>query len=477
MLHCPTTTAKLLATLVAVLIFFSETVYANVANVAKGKRRRSSSAALVSTTLSGATAEERLAECSEKIEQLLRSWNRGKVGVLVQTDDNETIFTKYPNDLFKPASNLKLITSAVALERLGADFKYRTDFFIDGYIKDGVLHGNLILAGTTDPLLSGFFDRDINDITREWADTFTMLGITKIVGDVILDNSYYVGNKTPIVNGEPIRFATMASFKRASESQLNKVSTVRTIKTKSGQKRVVRRGFRRRSRLKMVSIEPNTYCANALLSELQSRGMIDDDKTLKKITYSKTLDRTAWKHIYTYFSLSLYQALKITNKSSDNFYADQLLRTLGGEFYGEGTIEKGLEVVKEFLVKNVGVARKEFQLSDGSGLSHSNTVTPHLIIEVMRYMRLHGKYFKEYYNSLAVPMAEGTLIGRIHHPLAQNIRAKTGSITGVSSLSGYLTSRSGKQIYFAIIGNGSGRRYSRNFARVEDTICKLLLEI
>lgn len=226
----------------------------------------------------------------------------------------------------------------------------------------------------------------------------------------------------------------------------------------------------------MVTIEPNVYCANTLLAALQQAGMMHKDAHVEKISYSRKIDRTRWKYLYSHYSISLAEALKATNKRSDNFYADQLLRTLGGEYYGEGSIEKGLEVVKEFLKNEVKVSSKEYKLTDGSGLSHENFVTPHLIVETLRYMREHSKAFHEYYESLAIPMTDGTLAGRINHALAHNIRAKTGSITGVVSLSGYLKSRSGKEMYFSIIANGLGRR-SRHAKALEDTICKLLLEI
>lgn len=440
------------------------------------KRRRPKVLSAVSLRLTGTSQAERMVECAEKIEQILQARKRGIMGICIQTTDNETIFAYQQNQLFKPASNLKLITSAVAIETLGADYRYRTDFFIDGTLKDGVLYGNLVLIGSTDPMLSGYFDKTINEIVNAWVDTLRRYGIMKIEGDLILDNSYYVGNRHQPISAEEIRFATVANFSRANEQQLSKVSRVRVIKTKDGRKRVVRRGFRRKSRLKMVTIEPNVYCANTLLAALQQAGMMHKDAHVEKISYSRKIDRTRWKYLYSHYSISLAEALKATNKSSDNFYADQLLRTLGGECYGEGSIEKGLEVVKEFLKNKVKVSSKEYKLTDGSGLSHENFVTPHLIVETLRYMREHSKAFHEYYESLAIPMTDGTLAGRINHALAHNIRAKTGSITGVVSLSGYLKSRSGKEMYFSIIANGLGRR-SKHAKALEDTICKLLLEI
>ncbi|MCS7012331.1 MAG: D-alanyl-D-alanine carboxypeptidase/D-alanyl-D-alanine-endopeptidase [Chloroherpetonaceae bacterium] len=429
-----------------------------------------------SLRLSGVTEAERLAECVEKIEQLVQSRKRGTIGVAIQTVGGETIYAYHQDELFKPASNLKLITSAVAIEKLGASYRYRTDFFVEGEIRGGTLQGNLIMMGSTDPMLSGYFEKEIHDIIKTWLDTLRHYGIARIEGNLILDNSYYVGNRPLSTEERDVRFATVANFSRASEQQLRKVSRVRVIRTKDGRKRVVRRGFRRRSRLKLVSIEPNVYCATVLHQALQDAGVMPSSSRLEKVSYNRKIDRTRWRHLFSHYSISLTDALKATNKISDNFYADQLLRTLGAEFYGEGSIEKGLAVVSKFLRDELKAQPSTYRLTDGSGLSHENFVTPHLIVETLAYMRTHSSAFREYYESLAIPMTDGTLAGRIHHPLAHQIRAKTGSITGVVSLSGYLKSRSGKEIIFSIIANGLGRR-TRQAKALEDAICKLLLEI
>lgn len=437
------------------------------------KKRKSEPA-----TLSGLTEAERMSECAEKIARQLRS-KQNAFGVLIQTASGETLYALNSNRLFKPASNLKLITSAAAIEKLKPDFRYRTEFYIDGEVTpDGILHGNLIVSGSPDPILSGFFDQRINDIVHSWIDSLTARGIYTILGDLILDNSYYFGNNVALANQDvykPLEFFTVANFKNANTTQLSKakVRRYRIVKLKNGKTKKVAYRYRKKTRLRKVTVEPNAYMMDIMMAELHKRQMIVNDE-VKKIAYSTSLDRTKWKHIYTHFSEPLSELLKIINKHSDNFYADQLLRTLGGEFRGEGSIEKGIEVVREFLIYNVYARPDEFQLVDGSGLSHANLVTPELLVKVMRYMRSRGENFDVYYESLSIPTVDGTLGGRIHHELAKNIRAKTGSISGVISLSGYLTSRSGQQIYFSIIGNNVGKRRAK---ATEDKICKYLLEI
>ncbi len=456
------------------ILCFSFSFFATSSLFAFAEKKRKSE----SVRLSGITEAERINECAEKIARELRS-KQHAFGVLIQTASGEDLYALNSNRLFKPASNLKLITSAAAIEKLKPDFRYRTEFYIDGDITpDGVLHGNLIVSGSPDPILSGFFDQRINEIVHSWIDTLNARGISAILGDLILDNSYYFGNNVALTEQDsykPLEFFTVASFRNADEKQLSKakVRRYRTIKLKNGKTKKVAYRYRKRTRLRKVTVEPNTYMMDVMMKELQKRQMIVNDE-VKKIAYSTSLDRTNWKHFYTHTSAPLSELLKIINKNSDNFYADQLLRTLGGELRGEGSIEKGLEVVREFLIYSIYARPDEFQLVDGSGLSHANLVTPELLVKVMRYMRSRGENFEVYYESLSIPTVDGTLGGRIHHELAKNIRAKTGSITGVISLSGYLTSRSGQQIYFSIIGNNAGKRRAK---AIEDKICKYLLEI
>ncbi len=454
--------------------FFFTLLLASCSLYAYGEKKRKSE----SITLSGTTEAERLNECAEKIARELRS-KQNAFGVLIQMASGEDLYALNSNRLFKPASNLKLITSAAAIEKLKPDFRYRTEFYIDGDLTpDGILHGNLIVSGSPDPILSGFFDQRINEIVYSWIDTLRARGIYTILGDLILDNSYYFGNNVALADQDvykPLEFFTVASFRNASEQQLSKakIRRYRTVKLKNGKTKKVAYRYRKRTRLRKVTVEPNAYMMEVMMKELHNRQMIVSDE-VKKIAYSTSLDRTKWKHVYTHFSPPLSELLKIINKNSDNFYADQLLRTLGGEFRGDGSIEKGIEVVREFLIYNVYARPDEFQLVDGSGLSHANLVTPELLVKVLRYMRSRSENFEVYYESLSIPTVDGTLGGRIHHELAKNIRAKTGSISGVISLSGYLTSRSGQQIYFSIIGNNTSKRRAK---ALEDRICKYLLEI
>lgn len=474
----PLLTSKSLSFSTSVFLFlllcflFGDAMAATARRSKSSRRRRGPALVLPAATLSGETEAERLFECAQKIETALdaRYFNGSRFAVMVKTQDGSTVYERNQNLLMQPASNLKLLTSAIALELLGPDFRHRTEFFAQGQIINGVLYGNLIVSGSTDPLVSGYFDGEMNHVVAAWADSLKALGISQIEGEVVLDNSYYTG--TVATEDEPVRFSTVASFGRADAKQLAKVSRVRVIRTRKGKKRVVRRGFRRHSRRKMVSIEPNQYGINIFIEELQRRAVLRPDDVQPQ-AYPLSADRTNWKHVYTYYSRPLTDLLKVTNKLSDNFYADQLLRTLGGELRGEASLEKGLEIERQFLREKLDAKSAEYRLADGSGLSHENAITPALLVRLMNYMR-GSIYFETYYESLSIPTVDGTLEGRIYHDLATNIRAKTGSITGITSLSGYLCSRSGKNIFFSIICNG---RKHKGLVKLEDQLCKLMLEI
>jgi D-alanyl-D-alanine carboxypeptidase len=202
----------------------------------------------------------------KKIARTFRS-RQHAFGVLIQTASGKILYELNSNRLFKPASNLKLITSAVAIEKLKPDFRYRTEFYIDGDITpDGVLHGNLIVSGSPDPILSGFFDQRINDIVHSWIDTLHARGISAILGDLILDNSYYFGNHVALAEQDsykPLEFLTVASFRNADEKatfQKPKCGDIEQIKLKNGKKNEKKFAYRYRRRARLRKVYRRAEC-------------------------------------------------------------------------------------------------------------------------------------------------------------------------------------------------------------------------
>lgn len=392
-----------------------------------------------------------------------KAFKRTRFGVQIQDEFGNPVYSLNSNYKLKPASTLKIVTTAVALEKLGPDFRYKTIVSTDGEIENGVLDGNLILHGTADPQLSGYFDGEVISITSDWVDQIQKMGITRITGSVFLDNSYYADENGNVKT----KFVTVAMFDQAAKSQL----TQTTLNKKGKEvKRKIR--LRRSSSRKLVQVNMNQYLANLLTSELYKRNLIDTKESETDFDLPKDLHLSA---LVVHESEPLSEIITRTNKKSDNFYADQLVRTLGYEFLGTGNMDAGIRVIEAFLRFHMNIKESEYELADGSGLSHENQISAQVLTRILSYMSTSTPNRDVFYNSLSIPTVDGTLANRIHHPLAENMRGKTGSISGVVSLTGYISSESGKNLVFSIMCNNGGN--SRRLKSLEDEICKLLLNL
>jgi len=182
-------------------------------------------------------------------------------------------------------------------------------------------------------------------------------------------------------------------------------------------------------------------------------------------------EQTSWSLLAEHQSPPLIRALEIINKQSQNLHAEMLLRTLGAEFKGEGSNEAGLRVIKEFLVE-AGIDSEKIRLNDGCGLSRENLITPRFQTSLLEFLS-QRPYFELFRNTLAVSGTDGTLKNRLSaFEVKGSIHAKTGTLNGVTTLSGYITTQSGRNLIFSIFAN-QVRAESRTKKTI-DEICSLL---
>jgi D-alanyl-D-alanine carboxypeptidase/D-alanyl-D-alanine-endopeptidase (penicillin-binding protein 4) len=185
-------------------------------------------------------------------------------------------------------------------------------------------------------------------------------------------------------------------------------------------------------------------------------------------------ERASWNLLAEHQSPPLIRALQIINKKSQNLHAEMLLRTLGAEFKGKGTNEDGLEVVREFLVE-AGVDSEKIRLNDGCGLSRENFVTPRFQTSLLQFLSKRP-YFDLFLDTLAISGTDGTLRNRLSaNEVRGSIHAKTGTLNGVNTLSGYITTKSGRNLVFSIFAN-----HVHAAARVKktiDEICSLFVNL
>ena len=422
------------------------------------------------------------------------NFSNAQWGVLIQSLETGEYFYKRNEDkLMMPASDLKLFTTAAGLILLGSDYHFSTNLFIKGNIDGSILNGDLIVQGRGDPTISGrFYDNDIYKIYKDWADSLINYGIDEITGNIIGDDNAFDDNG--LGNGwswdyESYWFAAQSGAISFNDNcvdvivTLDKKTKVPKITIQPDTKYVVitnnvipvssdsvssidvyrRRGtnlitvsgtIREDDSVKtFVTVNnPTQYSMVILKKVLEQKGIKVKGYPADIDDISSPLDFTKLKRVCTTYSPPLKEIIKVINKNSQNFFAEQLLKTIGLEKIGFGSIDNGVNAESK-LFKQMGINPESMTLADGSGLSRLDLVTPKQIVALLNYM-YKSKYFIPFFNSLAIAGIDGTLGDRLQNTLAQDrIRAKSGFLEGVRSLSGYAYTADNEPVAFSIIVN------------------------
>lgn len=418
-------------------------------------------------------------------------------------DSGRTIFDADGSKLFIPASNLKLVTSACALSMLGSSFSFKTDF-LTNESRNGVI--DLVIRGFGDPTIADQtslklwrsdpgVDKAYNlphgiEVTLESiVGRLIRSGLREISGDIVVDDSYFeskrlgdgwtiddepwfYGSQTGALSlnenivtvvarpgrktGIPITIETAPDTRflrltnRSSTSKSGTTNTLSLTRVRGLNEIIVTGalplGHRRLVRYMTVD-DPGLYMGHVLLGILSQKGIRVTGTVLRKRIRGKP------RLLVRNHSVPLRSIVYWLNKTSDNFYAEQLLKTIGAVVAGEGSWEGGLGVVKKFL-RGLGLSTS-YRIADGSGLSRYNLVTPRMLTTVLAAMR--GD--RAFVDSLPVAGENGgygTLRKRMKQsPAEGNLRAKTGSVEGVSALSGYVKTRDNKTLAFSIMANAT----------------------
>lgn len=423
----------------------------------------------------------------ERIDALLKDPNlkHGLQGVLVKSlASGATLYERNADLVFIPASNQKLLVSAAALDKLGPDFTYETCVYADGKVNGkGVLEGNLVVKGGGDPTLR---TADLTDLAKQ----IRSMGVTKITGDLIADDSlfdsrrlgwgwswddmpyYYsaeisalnlnrnvvdvyvqpgriVGSTAVIRLDPPTGYmaidnaATTGSPDSKKSIRVDRPLGINTIRV-SG---TVPLGAKVTASDESITVkEPALYVGNVLKDQLARQGVL----VLGRVVSGKLANDG--EKLATHRSEPLSKVLALLNKPSDNLIAEVLLKTLGAVVKGKGTTDSGAEVETEFF-QSIGMDITALRIVDGSGLSRLNYVSPRNLVTLLTHMHGH-RDAKVYIDSLPVAGVDGTLRNRMKGTAAEkNVRAKTGYVSRVSSLSGYVTAKSGEELVFSILMN------------------------
>jgi serine-type D-Ala-D-Ala carboxypeptidase/endopeptidase (penicillin-binding protein 4) len=431
---------------------------------------------------------------------------------------NEVLLAINPDKTFTPASVMKVVTTSAALERLGSDFRFRTGVYTDGELQsDGTLTGNLILVGRGDPNLTDPYGELIEEpALEELSKKLHDAGIKKIQGNLIGDDSYFdsasyengwsaqqlrsvyggpinalsINNNGILVHARPTTYSHLVAVStepRASYFHIRNLATTGTSKSKrtiyarfnQATNTIVVSGILPRSQTFNQSLlldNPSLVAAAMFREELKKQG-ISINGQINVIHYGDIppAPRDSWTLLTEHLSPPLIRAMEIINKRSQNLHAEMLLRTLGAELKGMGTDAAGLQVVRDFLVE-AGIEDTRVQLNDGCGLSRENLITPRFQTSLLRFLSTRP-YFDLFLNTLAISGTDGTLRNRMASEQVKGyVRAKTGTLHGVSALSGYITTKSGRNLVFSIFANNVNASMAR-VKKTIDEICALFVNL
>ena len=400
-------------------------------------------------------------------------------------DRGEAIIELRAKKLFIPASNLKILTTAVALETLGPNYRFPTSLFTDGTLKDEVLNGNLYIKGHGDPK---FVTEQMWLLVNELRN----LPIRRITGNIIGDDSFFDNKKrvkTWIKNpgaqayeaplgALSFNFNTVQAYVSPGIKAGNKPKIViepdaeyitldnQATTLKPGKRnrlivnRVEHKGFdeitvsggitvsQARAQYFLNITDPTQYTLSVLKQYLNHAGI----KFTGKIE-QRRVPEGAMK-LLTHDSEPLTLALQGLNKFSNNFVAEQILKTIGAEKYGQpGTTLKGLKAFKEYLI-TLGYQQNQYKVLDGSGLSRQNRLSPQIIIDVLRHVKNDLGVYPEFVSALGVMGVDGNVKNRMRGVKSpERARVKTGTLNFVSALSGYFQSRDDETFAFSILMN------------------------
>ena len=407
---------------------------------------------------------------------------------VVEVDNGEVVAQRNAHLPLAPASNMKLFTTAAAIDLLHPDFEINTTVFIRGNVDPtGTLTGDIKIVGRGDPTIGGrFHDGHATAVIDEWANDLKAAGIKAVQGDLIFEYGYmdaeYLHPTWPTDQLVNWYEAPISAF-----SMQEGCVEVRVMPSRSGKPCVVQlepptgyvnvqsscvtgRGLPFITRLRdsntvlirggvparsgateiFVSVENPIHYFAAVTSETLAR---DGIAIRGQVILTPRDARSDWRAVAQH-STPLSVVVYVINKKSQNHYAEQLVKIIGAEKKKNGTWAEGTSTVTEWLTGKLGVPSNEFHQSDGSGMSRDNRASASAFIHLLRYM-WKTQYREDFVSSLPYSGDPDSKFGKRLRtpPYSRQVFAKTGYIVGVVGLSGYVHGASGKIYAFSFIFN------------------------
>lgn len=368
------------------------------------------------------------------LDRAMRAAGPASGALVVDLSDGRTLYARRADTLRVPASNEKLYTTAAALARFGAWGRLTTRVLGDGELGgDGVYRGNLYLRGGGDPTFGswGFSRRAYGTgaTVTALADAVAAAGVQRVTGAVLGDETLFDRRR-----GGPASGYAFSVYLGAPLSAL-----------------AFDRGLAARQRSWLLR-RPARFAADRLTRALRAEGV--------RVAGAPGEARTpaGARELAAVHSPTMAILARLTNVPSDNFFAEMLLKALGARMVGHGTTAAGARAAASYL-RGLGIAPR---LADGSGLSRRNRTSPRQVVRLLEHMDRSAALAAPFRASLAVACGSGTLRWRMCRTRAAwRCRGKTGTLRGVSALSGYCDLADGRTLAFSILMNGVGASRAR----------------
>ena len=360
-----------------------------------------------------------------RLDSLLQSriFETSIVGMMVYDLTADSVLYKVnERQALRPASTMKVVTAVAALDRLGGSHQFLTKLYYTGEVQDSTLYGDLYCVGGFDPAFN-------SDDMRAFVESVQQMGVDTIRGRIVADRTMKDGD----LFGEGWCW----------DDDNPKISP--------------------------LSLGRDIDFLERFVKELSNEGIVLDIRLSEGSLPSEA--RILCSRFHT-----MDQILQRMMKMSDNFYAEAMFYQIASSTGRRPAKAKDASSVIKQLIQKVGNGKNPYRIADGSGLSLYNYVTPELETRLLRYAYRNKNIYEHLLPSLPIAGWDGTLKTRMKGTAAEgNVKAKTGTVTGVSALAGYCTAANGHQLCFSMINQGiMNSETGRNF---QDRVCNALCEL
>src|SRR6266436_4089965 len=452
--------------------------------------------------------------------------SKGEWGLLIiDGETGETLYELNADKYFVPASNMKLFTTALALAKLGPDYRFHTTLETRGTVSPaGALAGDLILVGRGDPNLSNRkfpynlkeeFDGAPEKVLAELADALVAKGVREVAGDVVGDDSYFPREPYPngweiddmvweygaavsaiVVDdntvaltltpgdsaGAPVQAVVTPGtpdfiVQNAVVTSAAETKSDLTLTREPNSKIVVIRGtmpaHSAPRKLVLALHDPAEHAAALLRQLLAARGARVAGGA-RSIHIPETAGAAPRAVLAEHVSVPLNESIKLVNKISQNLHTEMLLRTAARNTAVWNSPDDLTKFPQDFYAA-AGIAPGDVIQTDGSGLSRHDLVTPRAIVALLKHAQSQP-WFVPYYASLPVAGVDGTLETLMKNtPSAGHIHAKTGSVEHVRTRSGFADTASGRRLIFSFLSNNQGGK-NHEASDALDALCLAMME-